>query len=79
MTRYVRFCPIMVIGTFQVPYRDTQQQTMLGNMNKKYVATELGQEFGSLDKTLNYALNSGQSITLNKSTCFIKNGSGIKT
>jgi hypothetical protein len=42
----------MVIGTFQVPNRDTQQQPLLGNRNKKYVATDSGQEFGSLDKNI---------------------------
>jgi hypothetical protein len=69
----------MVIGTFQIPNRDTQQQPMLGNITKKYVGTDAGQEFGSLDKTLNYALNSGQPVTLNNSKYFIRNGSGIKT
>ena len=37
----------MVIGTFQVPNRDTQQQPLLGNITKKYVGNEVAQEFGS--------------------------------
>jgi hypothetical protein len=69
----------MVIGTFQVPNRDTQQQPMLGNINNKYVSVEASQEFGALSKTLNYAIHSGQPITLNNSKYFIRNGSGIKT
>ena len=52
----------MVIGTFQVPNRDTQQQPILGNITNKYVSVEAKQEFGDLNKTLNYALNSGQPI-----------------
>ncbi len=69
----------MVLGIFQVPNRDTQQQPMLGNINSKYVSTETKQEFGDLTKSLNYALNSGQPITLNNSKYFIRDGSGIKT
>ena len=69
----------MVIGTFQVPNRDTQQQPLLGNITKKYVGNEVAQEFGSLDKTLSYALHSGQPVSLNNSKYFVRNGSGIKT
>ena len=69
----------MVIGTFQVPNRETQQQPMLGNITNKYVSNESTQEYGALNKTLNYAIHTGQPITLNNSKYFIRNGSGIKT
>ncbi len=69
----------MVIGTFQVPNRDTQQQPLSGNITKKFIGNEVAQEFGLLDKTLSYALHSGQPVTLNHSKYFVRNGSGIKT
>ena len=69
----------MVIGTFIVPNRDTQCQPYLGNVNKRYVSTESGQEFGSTSNTFNSALNSGQPMTLNNSKYFLRNGSGVKS
>jgi hypothetical protein len=67
----------MVIGTFRVPNYDTQSQPYLGNPNGRYVSVEAQQEFGSKDKTINAALNTGQPLTLNNSKYFIRNGSGI--
>ncbi len=57
----------MVIGTFQVPNRDTQQQPMLGNITNKYVSIETTQEQGASSKTLNNALNTSANCSVRKS------------
>jgi hypothetical protein len=36
---------------------------MLGSFKNKHVSTEAKQEFGDLNQSLNYASNSGQTIT----------------
>ena len=52
---------------------------MSGNITEKNVENEAAQEHGSLDKTLSYVLHSWQSVTLNNSKYFVRNGSGVET
>ena len=71
----------MVISTFQVQDRGTQQQPILGSVNTNYVQpnSDLATygDFGSSQYTLNTALTKGVAKTLNNSKYFIRNGDGI--
>ena len=81
----------MVISTFQVQDRDTQQAPILGPANTNgwgslpgdpsivgvtSTASAAG-EYGSQFKTFNYALQLGVAKTLNNSKYFVRNGDGI--
>ena len=81
----------MVISTFQVQDRDTQQAPILGQANANgwgslptdasivgvtSTASAAG-EYGSQYKTFNYALQLGVAKTLNNSKYFVRNGDGI--
>jgi hypothetical protein len=81
----------MVISTFQVQDRDTQQAPILGPANASgwgslasdssvvgttATASAAG-EFGCQLKTFNYALQLGVAKTLNNSKYFVRNGDGI--
>ena len=82
----------MVISTFQVQDRDTQQAPILGQANTNgwgsvpidvstvgTVTTALaGGEYGTHLKTFNYALTLGTAKTLNSSKYFVRNGDGIQ-
>ena len=81
----------MVISTFQVQDRDTQQAPILGQANttgwgslpgdSSVVGTtataSAAGEFGTQLKTFNYALQLGCAKTLNNSKYFVRNGDGI--
>ena len=81
----------MVISTFQVQDRDTQQAPILGPCNADgwgslpsdssvvgATATTLAAgEFGTSLKSFNYALQLGVAKTLNNSKYFVRNGDGI--
>jgi hypothetical protein len=81
----------MVVSTFQVQDRDTQQAPILGQANRDGWgslpgdATVVGTtstalaagEYGTQLKTFNYALQLGVAKTLNNSKYFIRNGDGI--
>jgi len=81
----------MVISTFQVQDRDTQQAPILGQANANgwgslptdgslvgatSTASAAG-EYGTQLKTFNYALQLGVAKTLNNSKYFVRNGDGI--
>ena len=81
----------MVISTFQVQDRDTQQAPILGQGNANgwgslpgdgsllgatNTASAAG-EFGTQLKTFNYGLQLGVAKTLNNSKYFVRNGDGI--
>ena len=81
----------MVISTFQVQDRDTQQAPILGPANTNgwgslpgdasivgvtSTASAAG-EYGSQFKTFNYALQLGVAKTLNNSKYYVRNGDGI--
>jgi len=80
----------MVISTFQVQDRDTQQAPILGQANANGWGTSPGDtplvgasttgsagEFGTHTKSFNYALQLGVAKTLNNSKYFVRNGDGI--
>jgi hypothetical protein len=81
----------MVISTFQVQDRDTQQAPILGQCNADgwgslpgdstivgATATTLAAcEFGTALKSFNYAVQLGVAKTLNNSKYFVRNGDGI--
>jgi hypothetical protein len=83
----------MVISTFQVQDRDTQQAPILGQANTTgwgslpgdasvvgtTATSSAAGEFGTQLKTFNYALQLGCAKTLNNSKYFIRNGDGIGT
>jgi len=81
----------MVISTFQVQDRDTQQAPVLSPANADgwgslptastvvgaTATTNAGGEFGTHQKSFNYALTLGVAKTLNNSKYFVRNGDGI--
>ena len=81
----------MVISTFQVQDRDTQQAPILGQANANGWGTVPGDgslvgatstsaaagEYGTQLKTFNYATQLGVAKTLNNSKYFVRNGDGI--
>jgi len=81
----------MVISTFQVQDRDTQQAPILGQANTTgwgslpgdasvvgtTATSSAAGEFGTQLKTFNYALQLGCAKTLNNSKYFVRNGDGI--
>ena len=81
----------MVISTFQVQDRDTQQAPIFGQANTTgwgslpgdasvvgtTATSSAAGEFGTQLKTFNYALQLGCAKTLNNSKYFVRNGDGI--
>ena len=81
----------MVISTFQVQDRETQQAPILGQGNATgwgslpgdnslvgaSSTTAAASEYGTHLKSFNYALQLGVAKTLNKSKYFVRNGDGI--
>jgi len=85
----------MVISTYQVQDRGTNQAPILGNWAANGVGSILGDsaisstslpatasgtgEFGSYTKSFPYLLTTGAPKTLNNSKYFVRNGDGIST
>ena len=81
----------MVISTFQVQDSDTQQAPISGQANADRwgslpgatslvgatTVTSGGGEYGTHQKSFNYALTLGVAKTLNNSKYFVRNGDGI--
>ena len=69
----------MLIGTFLVQNRDTQSQPIVGNANKKYIATQAAGEYGNSSYTFNNVLaRYAPQTVFNQSKYFIRNGTTLK-
>ena len=64
----------MLIGTFQVPTRDT-----LAVPVNSFISDRTQCEYGLSKATLSNLIANGQAITFNNARYFLRNGSGLKT
>ena len=68
----------MLIGTFMVQNRDTQNYFLLGDYNLNYLAAQSAAEYGNADSAFRNAITKCEPVCFNQTKYFVRNGTSLK-